>query len=94
MMVENMIDKLFEYGTNLESFTINLFISILQIFIFFLLIIGICIHNEIIVINKCRLNEYTKKRIASKGEEDFKEIIELKGVLNDNNLNDDESIKG
>jgi len=70
MMVETMIDKIFEYVLIPDSFTNNLFLSILQIFIFVLLIIGICIHNEIIIINKCGLNEHTKKYIAIRGDED------------------------
>jgi len=77
MMVENMIDKLFEYVTKPNSFTDNIFISIVQIFIFLLLIIGICIHNEIIVINKCGLDEYTKNKIAMKGDKDKNDIYEL-----------------
>ena len=71
MMVETMIDKIFEYVLNPDSFTDNLILSILQIFIFVLLIIGICIHNEIIIINKWGLNEYTKKYIAIRGDEDM-----------------------
>ena len=92
MMVENMIDKLYEYVLTPESFTNNLFISILQIFIFILLIIGICIHNEIIVINKWGLNEYTKKNISKKGEEDMQRVYSLNESL-DEVITDDDSIK-
>ena len=92
MMVENMIDKLYEYVLTPESFTNNLFISILQIFIFILLIIGICIHNEIIVINKWGLNEYTKKNISKKGEEDTQRVFSLNESL-DEVITDDDSIK-
>ena len=77
MMVENMIDKLFEYVTKPNSFTDNIFISIVQIFIFLLLIIGICIHNEIIIINKCGLDEYTKNKISMKGEKDANDIYNI-----------------
>ena len=77
MMVENMIDKIFEYVLNPSSFTNKIYYSILQIFIFILLIIGICIHNEVIIINKCGLNEYTRDKIAKKGEEDYQFIYNI-----------------
>ena len=91
MMVENMIDKLFEYVLKPETFTDNIFISIIQIIIFILLIIGICIHNEIIVINKWGLNDYTKSNIAMKGE---LELLEANNTMNesfDEIINDDEA---
>ena len=77
MMVENMIDKIFEYVLNPSSFTNKIYYSILQIFIFILLIIGICIHNEVIIINKCGLNEYTRDKIAKKREEDYQFIYNI-----------------
>ena len=83
MMVENMIDKLYEYALTPESFTNNLLISILQIFIFILLIIGICIHNEIIVINKWGLDEYIKNNIAKKGDDDFNNTYSMEEVNED-----------
>ena len=94
MMVEDMIDKLFQYTLKPETFTENIFKSILQIFIFILLIIGICIHNEIIIINRCGLNEYTKNKIAQKGEEDFKEAYDLKNIGLDDTSSEEDSIKG
>ena len=45
----------------------------MSIIIYFILTIGICIHNEIIVINVFGLNEYTKKRIQKKGDEDYEQ---------------------
>ena len=92
MIFETMIDKFYEYILKSESFTNNLFVSIIQIFIFILLIIGICIHNEIIVINKWGLNEYTKKNISKKGEEDTQRVYSLNESL-DEIITDDDSIK-
>ena len=90
MMVENMIDKIFEYVRNPASFTEKLYFSILQIFIFILLIIGICIHNEVIIINKWGLNEYTKDKIAKKSDEDYQDLIDINGNI-DEKSNDDNS---
>ena len=87
-MVENTIDKLFEYALNPNTFTDNLFISIIQIIIFILLIIGICIHNEIIVINKWGMDEYTKYKIAKKGDDDYRDIYNIDESLEDI-INDD-----
>ena len=83
MIFETMIDKFYEYILKSESFTNNLIVSIIQIFIFILLIIGICIHNEMIVINKWGLNEYIKNNISKKGEDDFDQIFSLEGALED-----------
>jgi len=46
---------------------------ILSIIIYIILAIGICIYSEIIIINKYGLDEYTKKKIGLKGEEDTKQ---------------------
>ena len=83
MIFETMIDKFYEYILKSESFTNNLIVSIIQIFIFILLIIGICIHNEIVVINKWGLNEYIKNNISKKGEDEFYKIYSLEGALED-----------
>ena len=66
---EGITDKIFMkiYKTNN---TMNDYIFIFYIFIYIILIIGICIHSEIIVINKCGLSDYTKKRLEKKGDED------------------------
>ena len=90
MMVENMIDKIFEYVRNPASFTEKLYFSILQIFIFILLIIGICIHNEVIIINKWRLNEYIKDKIAKKSDEDYQDLVDISGNIEEKS-NDDSS---
>ena len=66
---EGITDKIFMkiYGTNN---TMNNYILILYFFIYIILIIGICIHSEILVINKCGLSDYTKKKLGKKGDED------------------------
>ena len=93
MMVEAMIDKLFQYTLKPETFKDNIFISISQIIIFILLIIGICIHNEIIIINKCGMNEYTKNKISEKGAEDFKEADDLKNIGLDDISSEEDTIR-
>ena len=93
MMVEAMIDKLFQYTLKPETFKDNMFISISQIIIFILLIIGICIHNEIIIINKCGMNEYTKNKISEKGAEDFKEADDLKNIGLDDISSEEDTIR-
>ena len=91
MMVENMIDKIFEYVRNPNSFTEKIYFSIIQIFIFILLIIGICIHNEVIIINKCGLNQYTKDKIEKKSEEDYKDLININERIEENSSDDNSS---
>jgi len=93
MMIEAMIDKLFQYTLKPETFKDNIFISISQIIIFILLIIGICIHNEIIIINKCGMNEYTKNKISEKGAEDFKEADDLKNIGLDDISSEEDTIR-
>ena len=93
MMVEAMIDKLFQYTLKPETFKDNIFISISQFIIFILLIIGICIHNEIIIINKCGMNEYTKNKISEKGAEDFKEADDLKNIGLDDISSEEDTIR-
>ena len=73
MVIEGMIEKIFVLKNNKE-FKAHLFI--LSFIIYFILIIGICIHSEIIIINKYDLNENTKSRLGTKGEEDFELTIE------------------
>ena len=52
-----------------EKFNKSLFI--VGGIIYIILIFGLCIFSEIIIINKCGLNEYTKKYIGNKGYEDY-----------------------
>ena len=72
-VIEAITDKIFTLIFQTNKFVENLFFSIMSIIIYFILIIGICIHNEIIVINVFGLNEYTKKKIQKKGDEDYEQ---------------------
>ena len=72
-VIEGITIKLFILIFETDKFMDNLSISIITVFIYFILIIGVCIHNEIIIINKCGLNEYTKKRLCKKGDEDLEQ---------------------
>ena len=91
MMVQNFIDKMFEYVLNPKSFTEKLHFSILQIFIYILLLIGISIHNEVIIINKCGLNEHTKNQITIKGEEDYQDLIDINPNIDEKSSDDNSS---
>jgi hypothetical protein len=42
-----------------------------ELFFYFIIMIGACIHSEIIILYCCNLNEYTKKNIDIKGQKDF-----------------------
>ena len=55
-----------------------------------MLIIGICIHNEVIIINKWRLNEYTKDKITKKSDEDYQDLVDISGNIEEKS-NDDSS---
>ena len=68
-IIEGITGKIFNLLIHKSEFNIG--ISIFYIIIYFILIFGICIHNEIIIINKYRLNEYTKKKLGKKGDEDL-----------------------
>ena len=54
-----------------------------------ILIIGVSIHSEIIIINKFGLNEYTKKRLGKKGDED----VELTRKTTNSSFNDEVLLK-
>ena len=72
-VIEAITDKIFILIFQTSKFVENLFFSIMSIIIYFILTIGICIHNEIIIVNVFGLNEYTKKRIQKKGDEDYEQ---------------------
>ena len=63
-------------------------LNTIDFIIYFLLIIGAAIHNEIIIINFCKLNEHTKMRYNEKALED---IIQAELISND--LNDSGNIE-
>ena len=73
MVIKALTDEFNLIIFETESFKEDLFISIYEIIIQFILIIGTFIHSEIIVINCCGLNENTKTKINLKGIEDFQQ---------------------
>ena len=72
-VIEAITDRIFILIFQTNKFEENLSFSILSLIIYFILIIGICIHNEIIIINVFGLNEYTKKKLRNKGDEDYEQ---------------------
>ena len=69
MVIEGLTEKIFTLLFNTEKFTIP--ISIYVIIIYLILIFGICIYSEVIIINRCGLNEYTKQNFGNKGDIDY-----------------------
>jgi len=76
MILQGFLDKIYLLIFNYEKFKEDLFETIYLISIYFILIISASIHNEIIIINCCGLNEYTKKNINIKSEKDFESANE------------------
>ena len=72
MAVEGIISIIDLMIFNFEKFKDELLMSIYEMFIYFILMIGAAIHNEIIVLYFYGLHEYTKKNLSLKAEEDFK----------------------
>ena len=72
MTVKIFIPLIIQTNRN-QTNTISISELILSIIIYIILAIGICIYSEIIIINKYGLDEYTKKKIGLKGEEDTKQ---------------------
>lgn len=89
MVIEGITDKLFALHEN-KDFNVGYFI--LGFIFYLILIFGISIHSEIIIINKCGLNEYTKKRVGTKGEEDY-ELATNMVRGNTYSFDDEEEIK-
>ena len=71
ILIEGITDKLDFLVFKFREFENNLFVSVYEIIIYFILVIGALIHNEIVIINWCGLDEYTKKNINKKSTEDF-----------------------
>ena len=71
MIIEGITLKINYFVFNFEQFKENLYISIYEASIYFILIIGVMIHSEILILNCCGLNEYTIKNLKIKSEEDF-----------------------
>ena len=58
-----------------------------------ILVFGICIHSEIIIVNKYGLNENTKKRFDQTGDEDYQLAHNfVRGSANSLDDNDEEKI--
>ena len=58
-----------------------------------LLIITICIHSEIIIINACGLNKYTKKIIGKKGDEDYELSFKTDRATSIDSFNEENKVK-
>ena len=71
ILIEGITDKLDFLVFKFREFENNLFVSVYEIIIYFILVIGALIHNEIVIINWCGLDEYTKKNINKKSTEDY-----------------------
>ena len=72
MIIEGITEQLNLIIFNSTQFMDNLFRSIYIIIIYFILIIGVFIHNEILVINYWKFNENTKNNLTKKSIEDFR----------------------
>ena len=88
-VIENITDKLLML-INKDDFKVYLYI--ISFTIYLILIIGVCIHNEIIIINKYGLNEYTKKRLGTKGDEDV-ELTRKTNRISNCSFNEENIIK-
>lgn len=84
MVIEGITDKLYAIIFDIEDFKKILPLSILEVIINVILVIGVCIHTEIIIINRCGMNEYTKKKIDKKG---YKDIEQAEDRASNNSLN-------
>jgi hypothetical protein len=71
MAVEELTNRIgiliFDYSKIKEE----LFFNFYELFFYFIILIGACIHSEIIILYCCNLNEYTKKNIDLKSQKDF-----------------------
>ena len=76
MAIQGIIDKIDFLIFNFNELNDTLILSIYKILIYLILVFGTCIHNEILIINYCDLNEYTKKKINIKSKEDFESANE------------------
>jgi hypothetical protein len=90
MVLQGFLDKIYLLIFNYEKFKENLFETIYLISIYFILTISASIHNEILIINCCGLNEYTKKNINIKSEEDFESANER--TLTSTTINSNEAL--
>ena len=77
-ILEYIASKLFDIIYNGE-----IDIDEIDLIIYFFLIIGAAIHNEIIIINFCKLNEHTKMRFNEKSLDDLTQAALISNDLND-----------
>ena len=95
MVIEGITDKIFILFDDNPNFSIG--ISIFYFIFYLILMFGICMHCEFIIINICGLNEYTKKKLGKKGDEDFELATRVsnssKSSLNDEENGEDHNIK-
>ena len=92
MILEGFLDKIYLLIFNYEAFTDDLSQSIYLMFIYFILIISASIHNEIMILNICGLNEFTKGNINIKSEEDFQSANDRARNSNFSNFNEGKDI--
>ena len=90
MIFEGIFDKILILVKGIK-FEKKLFI--LSIIIYLILIITICIHSEIIIINACDLNKYTKKIIGKKGEEDYELSFKTDRANSIDSFNEENNVK-
>ena len=75
MAVEGFTSKIDMFLFDIKSVKDHLSMYIYEISIYFILAIGTCIHNEIIILHFCKFDEYTKKNIKIKSQQDFRDAI-------------------
>jgi hypothetical protein len=68
---EGFINKFDNLFFNFDKVKEDLAFYIYELIFHFILAVGTCIHNEIIILYFCNLNEYTKKNLNIKSVEDF-----------------------
>jgi hypothetical protein len=90
MIFEGIFDKILILVKGIK-FEKKLFI--LSIIIYLILIITICIHSEIIIINACGLDKYTKKIIGKKGDEDYELSFKTERATSIDSFNEENKVK-
>ena len=83
LIVKGLAAKIFDFGEEyfIKNTIKHLARSIIEFIIYIFLIIATSIHSEIIIINICGLNKYTKKSIRAMSYEDFK-LCNLQATIN------------
>ena len=68
MVMESITDKILML---IRGKSFKIYLHIISIIIYLILIIGVCIHSEIIIINVFGLSENTKKKLGKKSYEEL-----------------------